>query len=360
MKCFTKSLWVLLVLYLLGPILYISNIPISLYNGFDLSENISGKSKYSGEVLEVGRSHILLEDAEVERLTAIEHFSKLDLNGNRLKIGSGGVSFSDNRDHSLSIENGGLDSDSQFINFDLRDGKHIDARNITVGSSFHKVGMCILGNRGGVRGVSTFYAHSGFLLTGDLVLDGSFFYLNMAGAHLLGDVLVSNSGRLAIGVGNALSHESNIELRGSSLAFYLREEVCENYARSLVVEGRSEIVCYNIHGSSTLFLDDLLIKEGSFLEIQGLEYDGFRLLVRKDSEHLYASLERIGSQGYPSYKVELREYDSNYWQIVPRLPEPATYGAIFGAVGLGLAVWRKRRRSGCNLLEDSRCFGEGL
>jgi len=27
------------------------------------------------------------------------------------------------------------------------------------------------------------------------------------------------------------------------------------------------------------------------------------------------------------------------------MPEPSTYGAIFGAVGIGLVVWRRKRRS---------------
>jgi len=38
-------------------------------------------------------------------------------------------------------------------------------------------------------------------------------------------------------------------------------------------------------------------------------------------------------------------YDANYYVITPyNSPEPGTYGAILGAVGIGLVAWRKRRR----------------
>jgi|GEM_PF-2882075 len=46
----------------------------------------------------------------------------------------------------------------------------------------------------------------------------------------------------------------------------------------------------------------------------------------------------------------MRKYDWQYWEITPFgtndvmgfMPEPTTYGAILGTVGLGLVAWRKR------------------
>jgi len=52
-------------------------------------------------------------------------------------------------------------------------------------------------------------------------------------------------------------------------------------------------------------------------------------------------LERIEFEGYGP--AMFRDWDSNYFQITPA-PEPATYGAIVGAVGIGLVVWRKKKR----------------
>jgi len=57
-----------------------------------------------------------------------------------------------------------------------------------------------------------------------------------------------------------------------------------------------------------------------------------------------AMLNRIRFQGWAP-GAKLINYDANNWEIVPMgSPEPATYGAILGALGLGLVVWRKRRQ----------------
>jgi len=61
------------------------------------------------------------------------------------------------------------------------------------------------------------------------------------------------------------------------------------------------------------------------------------LLVRKDSRHLYDALSPIRLEG----RAEHRAWVADYWQVIPAFSEPATYGAILGAVGFGLFVWRK-------------------
>jgi len=64
----------------------------------------------------------------------------------------------------------------------------------------------------------------------------------------------------------------------------------------------------------------------------------------RPSAHLSESLERLVIEGYSAKKAGLRHYSSDYWEIGPGFPEPTTYGAIFGAVGLGLVSWRKHKR----------------
>jgi len=59
-------------------------------------------------------------------------------------------------------------------------------------------------------------------------------------------------------------------------------------------------------------------------------------------------LNQIVFEGYQDYFTTLKAYDNDYYQIYAfgsrPAPEPSTYGAILGAVGLGLWTWRKRRR----------------
>jgi len=86
------------------------------------------------------------------------------------------------------------------------------------------------------------------------------------------------------------------------------------------------------------------------------------ILVRKTSPGLDEHLTRVWFQDYgPAKKIDWVE-DNRYWEIVPgawngwdsgstcppdnpNCPEPSTYGAILGAVGIGLVVWRRRRKS---------------
>jgi len=85
------------------------------------------------------------------------------------------------------------------------------------------------------------------------------------------------------------------------------------------------------------------VKEGSFLELEDWEFGyGSQLLVRKDSTHLKDSLGRIEFKEYLGYRGGLKEYNRDYWEIIPAFPEPSAYGAVFGAVGIGLAAWRRR------------------
>jgi len=59
-------------------------------------------------------------------------------------------------------------------------------------------------------------------------------------------------------------------------------------------------------------------------------------------------LNQIVFEGYQDYFTTLKDYDADYWQITPwgakPAPEPSTYGAILGAVGLALVAWRRKRR----------------
>jgi len=68
------------------------------------------------------------------------------------------------------------------------------------------------------------------------------------------------------------------------------------------------------------------------------------LLVRKNSAHLSDALGRMKFEGYNPADIHLRDFSNDYWQI-SALPEPSTYGAMLGAVGLGLCCRSKRRRN---------------
>jgi len=115
--------------------------------------------------------------------------------------------------------------------------------------------------------------------------------------------------------------------------------------RSLVVQGRGVI---DFQGGTQananwLILDNLDVRYnsvgGSLLVVRNWVDFEDRLLVRRSSGNLTASLPHIHFEGYAPGAIT-RDYDANFWEVVPA-PEPSTCGAIFGALGLGL--WARRR-----------------
>jgi len=203
--------------------------------------------------------------------------------------------------------------------------------------------------------------------TGDVVVEGraSHLYLGkVRGALAVGsNIYARNGGVVGIEITGQIADSSKVTLQGKGSAFMLNDV---SYAlnekfRSLVVEGEGHVLfnrnATNRYGK-TLIIDDLLVAEGSTLSVDGWDAALDLFLVKKEAKNVDA-LKRIYFTGQNQNIVELINYDRDYWKLYAS-PEPTTYGAILGVVGLGLAIWRKRRRSGCNLLEDSRCFGEGL
>jgi len=99
--------------------------------------------------------------------------------------------------------------------------------------------------------------------------------------------------------------------------------------------------------ANILWIEELRFEapSGQLFMLNWYQYEDI-LLVRKDGIDT-----RVGPQiifeGYEDFPVLFIDYDANYWQITPfHAPEPSTYGAILGAVGLGLWSWRRKRRRG--------------
>jgi len=112
----------------------------------------------------------------------------------------------------------------------------------------------------------------------------------------------------------------------------------------LQVEGRG-VLEFEGSGQRKLHLNHLLVlpHDNTGLDVKGWENWVTFILVKKTSPLLMASLPYINFEGHAPGAV-LRDYsDANYWEIVP-FPEPSTYGAIFGVMGLGLWAWRRRVR----------------
>jgi len=114
------------------------------------------------------------------------------------------------------------------------------------------------------------------------------------------------------------------------------------------VEGRGMIdfVGGTAGAPNTLFIVDFFLADDARLFILNWEDQADFILVRHSPANIARInadfLSRIKFEGYTDPAVWVY-WSNDYWEIRP-MPEPSTYGAIFGIVGLGLWSWKKRKR----------------
>jgi len=110
-----------------------------------------------------------------------------------------------------------------------------------------------------------------------------------------------------------------------------------------VVDFQHSVLDDNLNSKYYLYLDDLIINGSGLLTVQNWQDGRDFILVRKNSQNLTDALTKMAFTGYNPADIHLRDFNSDYWQI-SALPEPATYGAILAAAGLGLRAWKRRKR----------------
>jgi len=123
-------------------------------------------------------------------------------------------------------------------------------------------------------------------------------------------------------------------------------------AYSIHVEGRGtlDFVGGTESAPNMLFLEEFTLAdfETTMLFIRNWEDKHDVLLVRHNAPNIARIdadfLARINFEGYGD--AQWVYWSDEYWEIRPlnNDPEPATTGAILGAVGLGLVIWRRRKR----------------
>jgi len=183
------------------------------------------------------------------------------------------------------------------------------------------------------------------------VIDGNFLHLNKSnGATAIqGNIVVRTGGYVLLWQSNQIADTSTVTLDGREemvgfLFDQMRYEMSEKFHK-LVVMGKGLFAFHRRPNKRTLFLDDLMIEAGGILYVRDWADGVTKLLVRKSSEHLQNALRRIKFDGRREPKASVKDYDANYWEVIPGFPEAATYGALLVGFGSVIGFVAKRRRT---------------
>jgi|GEM_PF-3958215 len=127
------------------------------------------------------------------------------------------------------------------------------------------------------------------------------------------------------------------------------------YFSKLIIDTKiSDAGVVGLTRGSQVYFDEIVFLNGDFFECFWFGERGWDLYIKKRGQETLDTIERMrfrnadGSLWGMTIMYDIGDYYSlsasgEAWTSPP-IPEARTYGVIFGAVGLGLAVWRKKRR----------------
>jgi len=262
----------------------------------------------------------------------------------------------------MHISEGTLTSSESYLTISSTASTgHVAVYTPIVDSPSHRVGLKIQGRWSNTVKVSEVWLHNpnGNTYTGDTIVErgGSVVLCNLnANPSIQSRNLFVNNGKVFAYRSNQLRNDASVYLSNSgefNLGIdganqKLRSLNVTDYSRGILGFGVSSNVAEGtaVNAYRNLFLDDLNIERGSELLIRNWQTGVHRLFVRRNSRHLWESLERIRYEGKPlGWHGDARYYDKDYYEIFIKTPEPSMYGAVSGMLGLGLVAWRRRRRA---------------
>jgi len=282
----------------------------------------------------------------------------LNLNGYKLIVGSGGVIIEGGTSHIIS--GGILTSSVGTIKFTSIGSpvRHILPISSVISDSENiKVGLEIVNTSNLYNGIGLFgrqaNTFSGDInITGKALLD---LYKNAGVVSVSGNLNVNEGAKVSVYRSGQIGRAARVLLKSKSNALAILgfngnfEKNIKEVFNGLKIDGNA-VFSFSLngnnkpHGARDILIDDLHVMEGSHLLVKEWLDGRDRLLVRKDSAHVHDSLKRIEFENHDTRTVNLRSYDKDYWEIYALLPEPATYGELFIAVGIGFALYRKQCR----------------
>gem|GEM_PF-1278981 len=283
-------------------------------------------------------------------------FIDVNLNGHLLTVGLGGVN-SIGSTGQLIIKNGRITSIDGLLRLSSSSYHYnqLDIDAVICDAPTHKVGLRVSGAMGAYRLIGS----NSNTFTGDVEVSGQGQYFALAKSAgvtaVLGNIHVRDGALAGIDNSNQISDSSTVTLSGEGVTFGLLKTYrvlseafyklsVNSFSNGVLLFGHDEYDSFE----KSLFLEELEIGGGAFLNIEGWMADRDHLFVKKTSRYFEDALAKIRLIGH-SGQVGIKDYGKGYWEIgvgagFRPLPEPETYGAAFSVAVLGLSVWRRKRR----------------
>jgi len=286
--------------------------------------------------------------------------STVNLNWNNLVIDSSGIRV-DNPWWSTINGYGSLTSSQRYLDIIMNTGTIMPDASGRLSQRGLDIQSVITGNMGlrlsgkhDVSGVVYLSGNQNNTFTGNVEIMGPNNYLVLrkinGAVAVQGDIIVNNWAVLRLDESQQVRTTSSVTLTNSTLYHSTVSKDLTTRFHRLTVSGSVGVISFGSAGTHThkryLYIDELVIEGSAHIEVNEWAPDRDFFLVRKtmNKEQLDALMSKIIFRGWLPGRTHLEDYDKDYWSI-SGTPEPTTYGAILGAVGLGLTVLKKRRRS---------------
>ena len=142
-----------------------------------------------------------------------------------------------------------------------------------------------------------------------------------------------------------LSGNSTLEVAG----IFLHEKV-SGKKTDITIESGSKLIVGSTSGTAAYLPEDMAslvaLTNTNYINLIDFEEGSVAFKEIGDAADQAAALSHIKLDGAYSEDLRFSDFDSSiggYWLTTAPIPEPATWAAIFGAVALGFAAYRRRK-----------------